>query len=354
MLGRISGVVARLKEAVSPCAIGVHCAAHRLNLASTQAAKSVPYVEKFNTILRQIFDFFDNSAVRTAALSAMECLLKEKGKLVAPFSTRWLSVDKSVAHIKSCFASVVLSLEREGTERSDAKAIGLAKLVSDYRFVATMHLLCDAFPAVSQLSKSFQLQFCDYSIIPSMVTATTDVLQSMIDTDSVHMTALDSFLQNLKDSGINIKETINTGKENFNRTIRKPFLEKLINNLKKRFSSGEVIASFDVFNPSSLPSTTTPEVLQTFAGYGNDKIARLSDAFFDDEQHKNDCITEWMTYKHFMKRNFGSKNLRHFVESLSKEDLSQIYPKLSALAKMSGAACPNGRCRKKILPVEVN
>ena len=44
MIGRYTGVVTRLK-AITPTAIGVHCAAHRLNLASTQAADSVKYVK---------------------------------------------------------------------------------------------------------------------------------------------------------------------------------------------------------------------------------------------------------------------------------------------------------------------
>ena len=63
ILGCRNGVVAQLKR-IRPSAIGVHCAAHRLNLASSQAGDTVPYVKKFNTIIRQLFDFYANSAVR--------------------------------------------------------------------------------------------------------------------------------------------------------------------------------------------------------------------------------------------------------------------------------------------------
>ena len=45
MMGSHNGVVARLKS-ITPSAIGVHCAAHRLNLASSQAGDCVPYVKK--------------------------------------------------------------------------------------------------------------------------------------------------------------------------------------------------------------------------------------------------------------------------------------------------------------------
>ena len=47
-------------KSITPSATGVHCAAHRLNLASSHAGDAVPYAKKF-----------DNSAVRTAGLEAV-------------------------------------------------------------------------------------------------------------------------------------------------------------------------------------------------------------------------------------------------------------------------------------------
>lgn len=101
MIGKHNGLVTRLK-AITPTAISVHCAAHRLNLASSQAANAIPYVKKFNTILRQLFDFFDNISVRTAGLKAIQCLLQQKGSLVAPCMTRWLSIEQSVSKLRDC------------------------------------------------------------------------------------------------------------------------------------------------------------------------------------------------------------------------------------------------------------
>ena len=82
MLGCKSGVVVRLKEQ-TPTLIGVHCAAHRLNLASSQAADKVGYVKKFHSILRQLCDFFENSTVRMAGLQAIQTLIQEKDRLLA-------------------------------------------------------------------------------------------------------------------------------------------------------------------------------------------------------------------------------------------------------------------------------
>ena len=62
----------------------MHCAAHRLNLASVQAGDKVHNYVK-NSVLS--FVFFDNSAVRTAGLEAIQTLTGDDGKLLAPCST---------------------------------------------------------------------------------------------------------------------------------------------------------------------------------------------------------------------------------------------------------------------------
>ena len=89
-----------------------------------------------------------------AGLDSIQSLLQEKGRLVAPSATRWLSVKRCVKRLKTCFSSVVITLEKEGTERGEAKAIGLYCLVSEYVFVCTLLLMCDALPRVQTISVS--------------------------------------------------------------------------------------------------------------------------------------------------------------------------------------------------------
>ena len=55
-------MVARLKQ-ITPSAIGIHCAAHGLNIVASHIPESVPYIKKSQNPLRQLFDYFDNSAV---------------------------------------------------------------------------------------------------------------------------------------------------------------------------------------------------------------------------------------------------------------------------------------------------
>ena len=44
--------------------------------------------------------FFDNSAVRRTGLEAVQTLISESGKLLAPCSTRWLSTEQSVNRLR--------------------------------------------------------------------------------------------------------------------------------------------------------------------------------------------------------------------------------------------------------------
>jgi len=68
-------------------------------------------------------------------------------------------MEQSVKRLKECFRSVVMSLQHEGEERGDAKALGLHKLLTEYRFVCTLLLMCDVLPHISHLSKCFSLTY---------------------------------------------------------------------------------------------------------------------------------------------------------------------------------------------------
>lgn len=58
--------------------------------------------------------------------------------------------------LKYIFASVVISLRRKVEERHDVTAAGLHHIVTEYKFVAIMLLLCDVLPTVNRLSLLFQ------------------------------------------------------------------------------------------------------------------------------------------------------------------------------------------------------
>ena len=128
MVGRVSGVAARLKHH-NPQILSIHCINHRLALGTSQAAAEVPYLVKFQEILVNIFKFYHYSATRQSALAEIQSVLNDPQlKYKEPKSIRWLSHALAINAIKRSLPSLLCSLEREASERSDPTAMGLTNL----------------------------------------------------------------------------------------------------------------------------------------------------------------------------------------------------------------------------------
>ncbi|KAJ8050279.1 hypothetical protein HOLleu_03419 [Holothuria leucospilota] len=215
MTGRSNGAVKRIRqkqlsaqndEEFTCEAVGCHCTAHKLNLASQQAGNHISYIKKFKEILRQLYDFFDNSAVRSAGLLAMQKLLGcPERKVLEPSSTRWLSIGNAVLRLKDILPSVVCSLEREAEERGNAVAAGLCRFLSEYEFACTLLLLCDVLPKVNVLSRVFQNSSVDFSTAMQLKQSIVSMLESLKSVEGENLKALDSFILQMENAGITIK-----------------------------------------------------------------------------------------------------------------------------------------------------
>ena len=68
MTGCKEGVPTQLK-CLNKIIISIHCVAHRLALATSQASQSIPYLCRLKEILAGLFHFYHNSAVHQAGLT---------------------------------------------------------------------------------------------------------------------------------------------------------------------------------------------------------------------------------------------------------------------------------------------
>ena len=203
--GAVKQIIDFLKEAQTNSdpgrkfeAVGVHCAIHRLSLAASQAGDGVPYVKKFKDHLRKLYDFFHNSSARTAGLRAVQELLDNpKLKLLQPSSTSWLSVGNAVKRLKEIFASVVVSLEREAQERDDVIAAGWHHVMTEYKFVATVLLLCDVLPTINRLSLLFQAQWIDFSSLSKYIQSAVTKLDDMNTVDGAYLKTIGEYVHQL-------------------------------------------------------------------------------------------------------------------------------------------------------------
>ena len=162
MTGRLSGVAVRLTRH-SPRMIAVHCINHRLALAAAHASDTIPYLQKFKTIIQSLFIFYQNSAVRMANLQ--ELLNDPQIKCKQAKDVHWLSHNNAIKALIRRLNSVLVSLDREASEKSEPTAHGLYKFMKSYKLVATPYLLSDILPHLSRLSKIFQKVNVDLSLI---------------------------------------------------------------------------------------------------------------------------------------------------------------------------------------------
>lgn len=84
----------------------------------------------------------------------------------------------------------MLTLQLEGEEWCDTKAVSLNNFVAKFRFVCTLLLLCDGLPHVSHLSKCFQIGDCDYRFMPRMVTSAVHAIKQLKTVDGVNIAGL--------------------------------------------------------------------------------------------------------------------------------------------------------------------
>ena len=142
-----NGVATRMKAA-NPYLINFHCVNHKEALRVGQAANAVLYLKNtFKPNLGNLFRFYENSAVRMEGLKAVQALLDDpKLKLKDAKDVRWLSTDKACQSLRKILPSVIASLEHEGTERAEPVAIGLSRIISNYKLVYSLCMMWHSTP----------------------------------------------------------------------------------------------------------------------------------------------------------------------------------------------------------------
>ena len=178
MTSRSSRVATRLHQS-NPYLVAVHCIAHPLALACSQAGEKVAYVQKFKKALTTLYCFFQASAVQTAGLNAIQNAPSMKYKEAK--DVRWLLHDSAVHTLQRTLPAVLTALEREGAEHGELVAMGLVKVMKFYQFVACLKQMCEVLPHLSLLSHLFQGQYIQLSMIKPYLDACTKSLESYKD-----------------------------------------------------------------------------------------------------------------------------------------------------------------------------
>ena len=251
MLGSRGGVSKLLRDK-TPFLVSNHCIAHRLALACGQAANQIPYLKKFKDILDQLYRFYKKSPVRTAGLKGIQEVLDDpRLSLTQAKDVRWLSHDKAVDHLRKCFHSVLVSLEREAQERHNAEAAGLASFIKKYEFVAALYMFSDVLPHLACLSRAFQKKDIDFTMVKPLVVGTKAAVDALLLNAGEFFQSLPAAVGDLQQYGV--QQPSGSMADRFKHNVYEKYLGTLSEHITARFPDIGLLEGFDIFNPGEIP-----------------------------------------------------------------------------------------------------
>ena len=181
MTGKYNGVGAKLRQDI-PHLVQVHCVAHKLALAAGQACRDVTLFNEYQLTLKNIYRYFNNSALRYNELRALQDLLQtdedmRQVTLKEPASFRWLSFEAAVTAISDVYPALYMELEHDAS-KGVAEAKGLFTKVKNITFVLVTAFLRDILGVINKLSQTFQKNDLDISTVNVMIDSTISKLEN--------------------------------------------------------------------------------------------------------------------------------------------------------------------------------
>ena len=325
MLGKHNGVAAKLKEK-APALVNVHCVCHKLALACVDSVSSLNFIKNVETMLRQLWQWFENSPKRMAALLSVQVNVKasknlsEKAakiltkRMKKACSTRWLSLDRSVQAVKHEYESLLQVMNM--FQESDAVACGFLKKLQQMKFFGTIYILAEILPILSELSKVFQAgKFNFSSIAPAIAKAEAELED--LKSKGTAIEKLQKDVESLEYISVRIKITPSSLEELVK--IQEKYIDILVENINKRFESikqNGVPSALAIFDPIAVPDTND----SSFKEYGQDQIKVLAAHFFTEISCEK-LLSEWSQMKYHI-----NENIMKAVPEKIRKGKSKITP----------------------------
>ncbi|PIK42017.1 putative zinc finger protein [Apostichopus japonicus] len=231
--------------------------------ADAITAKLVSFLEVNDLELQKVAGFgSDGASVMVGCRNGVATQLKRESladpilKPKRALTTRWLSHDQACSTMRQKMSSVLISLERQAAEKQDPKAIGLLKLASQWKFVATLHTMCDILPKLSELSRRFQKKDLAYTDIQEKLVDTIEQLETALLVPGKFTRQRDGVIDRMSAAGINLKNPVD--RDGFKLNVHDAFINAIITNLKERFPQAELLDSFRIFHTGRSNDAEAP------------------------------------------------------------------------------------------------
>ena len=179
-IGCKSGLITRLHDEDNmQHIIGVHCYAHKLELAVKDATKNVPCHEKVQLLLKNLWLYYRTALNRAGLLNSFKSLNQQSLVPTRAGGTRWAAHTlKAVSHIIQGFGGIVTHLEQVAsgdlgaTSDAENKAKGFLKVLKCSSYLQYMHFLHDILTHIAGISQFMQKRGITLAEAHDVLTAT--------------------------------------------------------------------------------------------------------------------------------------------------------------------------------------
>lgn len=175
MMGKKTGLITLMRND-HPEIIGVHCLAHRLELAFKDVFKSDKLYTQLTTLLLGLYYFYKNSPKQRKCLKRSMEILDVKGTLPHRVcGSRWLPhMKKALSTLFKTYPAFLTQLQNASHE--NAKAEGLFRLLESYNIVLYAALLQEIIGPLTRLSLTLQKRDITLGDARDIIFATKELL----------------------------------------------------------------------------------------------------------------------------------------------------------------------------------
>ena len=231
-----------------------------------------------------------------------------------------------------CLPSLLVSLDREASENGEPTAHGLLKFMKCYKFVASLYLLSDVLPHLSRLSRIFQKENVDLSLIQPCLKTTIDAIKQYVHKSLGQISA--KWIMCLQQIWKNSKSQLLMHKKKPSSLMFKQSTFKLLlTSWTTVFPHVELLDAFSIFDPHTLPSEE-----EELAAHGPEKLEVLTTFYGSSSWGINPeaCASEWECLKRLMYNKYSSLTHRQMLRLLcAQESLRDMFPQLTKLSAIA-------------------
>ena len=179
MSGKDEGVQQHLTEAGAELSIYFHCFAHKLNLVLEQSVETVPSVKEIFETIGDIYRYMEGSPKRHEVYEnhlKANAITSGKTALHSFSDTRWTARTANLEVLLNVYPALLPMFKEQTEQNNDSVATGLLVRLIQFRFVAACLILKKCFSLSTHASEYLQREDMD---LTSGVTAIHDLKAMM-------------------------------------------------------------------------------------------------------------------------------------------------------------------------------